>query len=555
MSLPSSSLGRQLLVFVTGLVVCAPILHCVGDDPVVGGASSSGDAGGSSSGGSSSGGSSSGGSSSGGSSGSDAGDAGDVPPPSTGKTIWSKIYPKTSTAGGMAADAAGNAYVAMRFSGNNVDFGGKTLSSTGDDMALVKLDPNGVALWAVPFASDQVDLGMSVTVDGAGSVFVAGQFNGLTLIAGPPGSTKSLNGTSGNGNGYVAKVRASDGGVEWLQGLTGNAGTTTRCTSIAFGGGKIGVGCETSSPSVNVPGIGAQSRGAGFAIDLVVMRLDPATGAADWVNRLGGSTGGGASGDERMGGVGVGPTGDVVVAGTLASPTLSDTKASISVGKVGPAASSNVFVVRLAGGTGQQIWTKLFSPPAAGPGFVISGPIAVRADSVYTTGTFGGQVDFKKAALSPLGTADAYALGLDLADGQTRWVHRIGGTASSALNEIGMAVAIDRWGQVVFGGQHMSPDAAVDAKPFSGTLPTVEQPSGGSSFFLVKCSGAGDVLYAKSFAPAVTSDASAPSAMSFAQDGSLRITGYLQGTVTYDGVNPLASEVASPNQIMLSLAP
>ena len=126
---------------------------------------------------------------------------------------------------------------------------------------------------------------------------------------------------------------------------------------------------------------------------------------------------------------------------------------------------------------------------------------------------------------------------------------------SSALNEIGMAVAIDRWGQVVFGGQHMSPDAAVDAKPFSGALPTVEQPSGGSSFFLVKCSGAGDVLYAKSFAPAVTSDASAPSAMSFAQDGSLRITGYLQGTVTYDGVNPLASEVASPNQIMLSLAP
>jgi len=554
-SISTPSFRTKLLLLATGVLLFAPVVHCVGDDPVTSsGSSSSGDAGGSPDAATSGDG---GGSSSGGDA---ASDAGDPPPPSKGDALWGKIYPKTSTAFGVATDAAGNTYAALRFFGADVDFDGKKLTAVGaEDVALLKLDPSGKVVWAVAFGSDQQDLGFGVATDASGGVYVTGQFMGALLTGGPPGAIKSVNGTSVQGTGFVAKVRASDGGVEWLQAVSGAAGTATRCMSVGAGAGKVALGCETASNGVNVPGLGLQTRNGALGVDVLALRLDAATGNAEWMNRLGGFsvvTDAGTTGNDRLGGVAIDPvTGDVVVSGSLHSAQLADTKGSILLDKTGPVTSPNGFVAKLAAGDGKQIWTKLYGPPlGASSGYATAGPVAMSSKQVFVTGSFAGSVDFRKSTAAALGGADAFLLALDLGSGETQWQKRIGGTAPTGA-EFGQTVAVDRWGQVAVGGQHVSANSTVESQALTGTRPANDQPLGGGSFFLVKCAPDGAVLYGKSFAPAVVSDATFPYGLAFAGDGSLRAVGFLQGSVSYDGKAPLSSEPFTANAIVLAFGP
>lgn len=555
MSISTPSFRTKLLLLATGVLLFAPVVHCVGDDPVAGsGSSSSGDGGGidASSGGDGGGSSSSGGDA--------ASDAGDPPPPSKGDALWGKIYPKTSTAFGVATDAAGNTYATVRFVGSDVDFDGKKLTAVGaDDVALVKLDPSGKVVWAVAFGSDQQDLGFGVATDAAGAVYVTGQFNGTLLTGGPPGALKSVAGTSAQGTGFVAKVRASDGGVEWLQAISGTAGTQNRCMSVGFGAGKVAVGCETSSGTVTLPGLGGQTRNGALGTDVVVARLDAATGNAEWMNRLGGFvvvTDAGTTGNDRLGGVAIDPaTGDVLISGSLHSAQLADTKGSILLDKTGPVTAPNAFVAKLSAGDGKQIWTKLYGPPlGATSGYATAGAVAMSSKQVFLTGSFAGSVDFRKSTSAALGGADAFVLALDLGSGETQWQKRIGGTAPTGA-EFGQTIAVDRWGQVAVGGQHVSANSTVEAQALTGTRPANDQPLGGGSFFLVKLAPDGAILYGKSIAPAVVSDATFPYGLAFANDGSLRAAGFLQGSVSYDGKAPLSSEAFTANAIVLAFGP
>ena len=97
--------------------------------------------------------------------------------------------------------------------------------------------------------------------------------------------------------------------------------------------------------------------------------------------------------------------------------------------------------------------------------------------------------------------------------------------------------------------------SAEEAQALTGTRPANDQPLGGGSFFLVKLAPDGAILYGKSFAPAVVSDATFPYGLAFANDGSLRAAGFLQGSVSYDGKAPLSSEAFTANAIVLAFGP
>jgi hypothetical protein len=91
-----------------------------------------------------------------------------------GATLWRKTY-----AGNVATDATGNVVVAGGFTGS-VDFGAATLTSEGGkDVFVVKLDGNGIPLFARRFgdAGTQQEA-QAISIDAAGNPLIAGVFDG-----------------------------------------------------------------------------------------------------------------------------------------------------------------------------------------------------------------------------------------------------------------------------------------------------------------------------------------------------------------------------------------
>ena len=83
----------------------------------------------------------------------------------------------TTAAAAAATDAAGNVLVTGSFSGA-VDFGGGTLGGIGSDVFALKLGPDGTHRWSHRHGDQNAQAGRGIAADAAGNVFVAGSFAG-----------------------------------------------------------------------------------------------------------------------------------------------------------------------------------------------------------------------------------------------------------------------------------------------------------------------------------------------------------------------------------------
>jgi len=85
---------------------------------------------------------------------------------------------------GIVIDDEGNAYVTGEFSGT-ATFGGQTLStgsSYNSDIFIAKLNAGGGWAWAVQAGGSGSEQGRRITLDGAGKVYVVGDFNGTATF-------------------------------------------------------------------------------------------------------------------------------------------------------------------------------------------------------------------------------------------------------------------------------------------------------------------------------------------------------------------------------------
>ena len=83
---------------------------------------------------------------------------------------------------GIAVDGAGNAYV-TGFFGGTATFGSLTLTASEEnEIFAAKLDPSGNWLWAVQAGGADADEGHGITVDGAGNAWVTGFFRGTATF-------------------------------------------------------------------------------------------------------------------------------------------------------------------------------------------------------------------------------------------------------------------------------------------------------------------------------------------------------------------------------------
>jgi hypothetical protein len=125
---------------------------------------------------------------------------------STGQHEWSKAFGDSIdlilVSRGVAADTAGNVLLTGHFSGT-ADFGGAPVTSSGTDLFVAKLSPNGNHLWSRRFGDAADQFGVSVASAPAGDVLVAGYFKG-TLDFNTGGTSLTANGN--NNTLFVAKL-------------------------------------------------------------------------------------------------------------------------------------------------------------------------------------------------------------------------------------------------------------------------------------------------------------------------------------------------------------
>ena len=102
--------------------------------------------------------------------------------------MWSRGFGDTGNDVGFSVglDGAGNVFITGEFEGS-VDFGGGLLTSAGGrDIFLAKYDTSGTHLWSQRFGDSRGDQGFGVGVDGTGNVFITGWFQGTVDFGGGP---------------------------------------------------------------------------------------------------------------------------------------------------------------------------------------------------------------------------------------------------------------------------------------------------------------------------------------------------------------------------------
>lgn len=133
---------------------------------------------------------------------------------SNGSVQWAKSAGGTNSDDGIsvAADAAGNSYVAGWFNSTSLTFGSTTLTNAGgNDAYVVKYDVNGNILWAIREGGTGSDAINSIVSDASGIISVAGGYTSSSITI---GSTILNNG--GTQDFFLAKYNAI-GSAVWAK--------------------------------------------------------------------------------------------------------------------------------------------------------------------------------------------------------------------------------------------------------------------------------------------------------------------------------------------------
>ena len=494
----------------------------------------------------------------------DAGDGGASeagPPDASGTLLWVKSW-ATSDDFGVATDAQGNTFVGAMFTGSNVDFDGQKLSAVGSyDLAIVKLDSTGKVLWAKSFGGSGVTAaGRALTVDPNGDVYVTGDIDSSvgTITFGSSNVTSS---SSTIAVAFLAKISGSTGAGLWAgQFTSGNSGANMWCYGVAASSTAAVASCQFNAKKVTYPGgtiSNIEQPDAGSVhYDSALIALDPTNGTGKWANSFGAKFGGiPLPTDELFYQVTADPSGNFVVAGGAcrgsSNALLLDTLGSVSASRVGADTQSTAFVGNFSASDGKANWVKLYGDPAnAGGGYGTTAVVDPTKSKVF----FGGQavqtVDLGLGGVTAAGGFDGFALALDLSTKATSWVRSAGGpgTAAYGYGEEAVAVTSDAWSESIFVGESGG-NTTVDGKPI--TSPAASSAAG---TFVAKFGPTGSLLWANGYASSSTYNYVIPRGAAVTPSGEIRVAGFWQGTVSFDGNNPLTS-LANGQGYLLGIAP
>lgn len=366
-------------------------------------------------------------------------------------------------------------------------------------------DPNGNLVWVHALSDPSGSNGLKLVTDSSGNIYAGGSFNStITVGADSNGNPVTVTGSSTSWNDYLVKY-APDGTVQWGVSL---AGTNLNGLAADPQGDIYVPGYFTGTVSV-----GGKTMSA--ANGQYYLAKVGSNGSFAWVDQSA----------AQINGVAADGNGNVYFTGnfhgTVDFDPGSGSYTMYSGGrKVQPSDAAYVEKLNAAGGF---VWAEGFQ---AGQWSGSNG-IAIALDSagnVYTTGSYGGTVDFNPASKGTydLPTSGGVYVSKLSPTGQFVWAKQVG---ASSTGESVAGIAVDPLGNVDMAGTfsgtgNFDPDG-------TDTLTA----AGSSDAFVVQLTGSGGFNWAAS-----TTGAGAAAASSIATDasGDVYVVGTLSGTVNFD---------------------
>jgi hypothetical protein len=385
----------------------------------------------------------------------------------------------------IAVDSSGNVYTTGRF-GGTVDFdpgtGTSNLTATGTaDIFISKLDSSGNFVWAKSMGTNDLstgDTGLGIEVDSSGNIYTTGKFyNTVDFDPGP--DTANLTATAGDADVFISKLNP-DGTFAWAKQL-GDFGYDGGLDIAVDNSGNIyTTGYFLSNFNLD-PGVGSTVASAGSR-DIFISKLN-ADGTFAWGHTLGGS------GSDVSSSIAVDSSGNVYITGSF-SDTV-DFDPGTSTFNLTAAGAEDIFISKL-NADGTFAWAKNLG----GSGTDIGQSIALDSSgNVYTTGRFGGTVDFDPGTgtsnLTATGTGDIFISKLD-STGNFVWAKSMG-TNDLSDGDTGLGIEVDSSGNIYTTGIFYN---TVDFDPGPDTA-NLTATAGDADVFISKLNPDGTFAWAK----------------------------------------------------------
>jgi gliding motility-associated-like protein len=195
-----------------------------------------------------------------------------------GNFIWVSRFGGTdyNIPGSLDVDAAGNVYTTGLFKGVcdfNPGAGIYNLTSNGaEDAFIVKVDANGIFLWAESFGGNFPDNGTSLVLDPAGNIYLSGYFSGTVDIDPGPGVT-TFTGNLLLNNTFFLKLDAN-GNLAWAKQLGDATNAITPGVITLDGQGNIYAAGHYGGPVDFDPGPGTLFIPDPTSVNVFVFKMD-----------------------------------------------------------------------------------------------------------------------------------------------------------------------------------------------------------------------------------------------------------------------------------------
>jgi hypothetical protein len=306
---------------------------------------------------------------------------------SAGNLVWAKSFEGITSGpdGGssIGIDPSGNIYTTGSFNGT-VDFdpgaGTFTFTSAGDDIFISKLDASGNFVWAKQMGGSNTEYSSSIHIDGTGNIYTTGSYKG-TVDFDPSVGVSNLSSPLFSAI-FLSKLDAS-GNFVWAKSIGGTAGNDYgRKITTDPSGNVYATGIYNGTNIDFDPGVGISTLSAVGNIDVFVLKLD---GGGNFV--LAKSLGG--TGADDSFGIAVDPSGNMYTAGNFQG--TADFDPGVATFNLSASGGFHAFVSKLDA-SGNFVWAKSWG--AATGTSICYGITLDAAGGIYTTGSFEMFVDF-----------------------------------------------------------------------------------------------------------------------------------------------------------------
>jgi hypothetical protein len=302
----------------------------------------------------------------------------------------------------VAVDGAGSVYVTGGFEGA-IDLGGGPLIGAGSyDILLAKFDAAGDHLWSQRYGGSGTDFGWSVTVGADGDLLLSGSYEQV-LDLGDVTLTTEARGA------FLAKLDPG-GDVVWVRGCQSVGSTYGGTVSPDSEGGAFWSGGFDGSID-----LGAGAHDSAGDEDGFLARIDSG-GDAVWSVRIGDTGFDFVTCDTAAGGDEPVLAGDSFATGHFSSTV------DFGPGPITSAGGGDVFVARFTA-SGDPVWSAGFGDEQSDDGLALA---VDGQQNVVVAGLFFGTIDFGGGPLISNGEDDSFVAKLD-ADGGHLWSGHYGG--------------------------------------------------------------------------------------------------------------------------------